>query len=87
MAVTRCVCSEAARERRAQHEVGVEALRGQELWLDGFNVLTGIEAALAGGVLWLGRDGCFRDLASVSARNREDLELNQVSGLRVEHDE
>jgi len=36
------------RQRRRQHEVPATDLRDQELWLDGFNVLTGIEAALAG---------------------------------------
>jgi hypothetical protein len=71
IAVTRCVCPDAARQRRRQHEVQASELRDQELWLDGFNVLTGIEAALAGGVMLLGRDGCFRDLASVYARHHE----------------
>jgi hypothetical protein len=70
-AVTRCVCPDEARHRRRQHEVTPESLRDQELWLDGFNVLTGIEAALAGGVMLLGCDGCLRDLASVHARHHE----------------
>jgi len=46
-------------------------LRDQELWIDGFNVLTGIEAALAGGVILLCCDGCLRDLASSYARHHE----------------
>jgi len=71
IAVTRCVCASTARQRRRQHEVPATDLRDQELWLDGFNVLTGIEAALAGGVMLLGCDGCFRDLASVYARHHE----------------
>jgi len=41
------------------------ALRGQELWLDGFNVLTVIESALGGGVILIGRDGCCGDVAGV----------------------
>jgi len=40
-------------------------LRGRELWLDGFNVLTAIETALGGGVILVGRDGCCRDVAGV----------------------
>ena len=40
-------------------------LHGQELWLDGFNVLTIIESALGGGVILIGRDGCCRDVAGV----------------------
>jgi hypothetical protein len=38
---------------------------GQPIELDGFNVLTTVEAALADGVLLLGRDGCLRDMASM----------------------
>ena len=71
MAVTRCVCADTARQRRREHEVQATDLPGQEVWLDGFNVLTGIEAALAGGVMLLGCDGCLRDLASVYARHHE----------------
>jgi hypothetical protein len=71
LAVSRSVCSDEHCQRRRQHEVTPAQLRDQELWLDGFNVLTGIEAALAGGVILLGCDGCCRDLASVYARHHE----------------
>jgi hypothetical protein len=71
LAVTRCVCSDVARQRRRQHELEPPDVQGQELWLDGFNVLTGIEVALAGGVMLAGCDGCLRDLASVYARHHE----------------
>ena len=33
--------------------------------IDGYNVLTTVEAALAGGVVIVGRDGCWRDMASM----------------------
>lgn len=81
LAVTRCVCSDEARQRRRQHEVTLTEVRDQELWLDGFNVLTGIEVALAGGVILLGCDGCVRDLASVYARHHEVQET--VPALRL----
>jgi hypothetical protein len=71
LAVTRCVCTSEARTRRRVHEVMPEALAGRDLWLDGFNVLTGIEVALGGGLLLLGSDRCVRDLASVYARHHE----------------
>jgi hypothetical protein len=38
---------------------------GQTLLLDGYNVLTSVEAALAGGVILHARDGAYRDMASV----------------------
>ncbi len=40
-------------------------IAGAEVWLDGFNVLTTVEAALSGGVILVGRDGCCRDMASM----------------------
>jgi len=70
MAVTRCACATALLERRRCHQVNPAQLRDHEVWLDGFNVLTGIEVALAGGVILLGRDGCSRDVAGVHARYR-----------------
>jgi len=65
IAIARCACTREALERREVHRVGMEDLRGQELWLDGFNVLTGVETALGGGVILIGRDGCCRDVAGV----------------------
>lgn len=40
-------------------------LSGRTLLIDGYNVLTTIEAALAGGIILHARDGCFRDMASM----------------------
>lgn len=47
-----------------------EALEGMALELDGLNVLTTVEVALANGVLLLGRDGCMRDMASFHGNYR-----------------
>ena len=65
MAVLRSSCSDAQRDGRRAREVGPQTLRGQTIRIDGYNVLITLEAALAGGVLLLGRDGCLRDLASL----------------------
>jgi hypothetical protein len=73
-AVSRCCCSEADAARRRAHEVGIEPLRGASLWLDGYNVLTTIEAALAGGVILVGRDGAYRDMASMHGSYRKVAE-------------
>jgi len=40
-------------------------LSGRPVWIDGYNLLTSVEAALAGGVLLLARDGSLRDMASM----------------------
>jgi hypothetical protein len=65
-AAGRSACSDAARERRHRAEVDPTELgRPDFLLLDGYNVLTSVEAALAGGVILHARDGAYRDMASV----------------------
>jgi len=65
-AVLRCGCSDAQKFDRHRREVSIADIAGQPLWIDGFNLLTTVEAALAGGVILEGRDGCLRDLASMN---------------------
>lgn len=71
VAVARCACSDQARDARLSRRVDAAQVRGQRLAIDGFNVLTTIEAALSGGVLLLARDGCLRDMASVHGTYRQ----------------
>jgi hypothetical protein len=71
MAVMRSVCSDQSQMLRQQKQVSGDALHGQRIDLDGFNVLTTVEAALAGGVVLQGRDGCYRDLASMHGSYRK----------------
>lgn len=70
-AVGRCACSDDAKSRRAACCVPSGDLDGKTLLLDGYNVLTSIEAALANGVILRARDGCFRDMASVHGTYRK----------------
>jgi hypothetical protein len=74
IAVERCSCSEAAIAARRSRQVAAEALRGRPLWLDGYNVLTTVEAALSGGVILAARDGCYRDMASMHGSYRKVVE-------------
>lgn len=71
MAVRRSACSDQALERRTRHRVPLAGPRGQPLWIDGFNVLTTVEAALGGAYVFLGRDGSLRDLAGVHGTYRK----------------
>jgi hypothetical protein len=64
-AVRRATCTEAQRRARRARLLRPAELVGARLLIDGFNVLTTVEAALAGGVLLACADGCLRDLASV----------------------
>ena len=81
IATARCACSSAQRERRLQRQVASIALAGNELWIDGFNLLVTLEAALAGGPILLGRDGCCRDMASVHGTYREVSETIRAAKL------
>jgi len=71
IALMRCACSDDALAKRSAKQVAKGQLVGETLLLDGYNVLTTIEAALAGGVIIKGRDGCFRDIASVHGTYRK----------------
>ncbi len=51
-----------------------DALAGQRIALDGYNVLITIEAAMSGGVIFKGWDGCYRDLASIHGTYRKVTE-------------
>jgi len=65
LAVMRSTCSEESRSRRREHHIPPMQLAGQTLFLDGYNVLTTLEAALGGAILLRGMDSCLRDMASM----------------------
>jgi len=69
-AVQRATCDDQALERRLIAMLPVSAIAGHEVAIDGYNLLITIEAAMAGGVILAGRDGTFRDLASVHGSYR-----------------
>jgi hypothetical protein len=85
-AVSRCAASEAAVAARRRRECRPEELAGRALWIDGYNVLTTVEAALAGAVVLHARDGCYRDVASVHGSYRkveETLPALDLLGERI----
>ena len=71
IAVRRCACSDDALSRRRQHELSADDVAGEPILVDAFNVITTVEAALAGGVLLKGRDGALRDMASMHGSYRK----------------
>ena len=79
-AVGRCACPDSAVEGRASRRVAPERVAGQRLALDGLNVLTTLEVALAGGVLLVGRDQCMRDMASFHGNYRLVQETDPAIG-------
>jgi hypothetical protein len=69
-ALQRCAASDQDCALRSRNRVGAEALEGDIVAVDGYNVLLSLEAALCGGVLLLGRDGAMRDIAAMSRHYR-----------------
>ncbi|MHC4154545.1 MAG: DUF434 domain-containing protein [Planctomycetota bacterium] len=74
LAVMRSACSDQQIASRSQRRVEIDALAGRHLVIDGYNLLITIEAAMSGGVLLKGRDGCLRDLASIHGTYRKVTE-------------
>jgi hypothetical protein len=66
--VGRCSCGDNARNQRQQREASWTEVT--EVQIDGLNLLTTVEAALAGGVVLQARDGCYRDMASFHGNYR-----------------
>jgi hypothetical protein len=75
-AVRRAACSDQARQRRRARLVAAANLAGANLLIDGFNVLTTIEAALGGAVVLACRDQTFRDIAGVHGSYRKVAETS-----------
>lgn len=65
LALQRSMCSQCARQRRKSKEIFGDAVRGETIEIDGFNLIIGLEVALSGGLLLRGADGALRDLAGL----------------------
>ena len=74
LAVGRCSCSRQKQVGRAGNRLDLEGAHGQFLSLDGYNVLTTVEAALGGAVVLVARDDCYRDMASMHGTYRKVAE-------------
>lgn len=74
MALLRVVCSDNSLDCRRAHEVPPGRCAGRMLAVDGYNVLIAVESALSGGMLFRGRDGCIRDIASIHGSYRRVAE-------------
>ena len=81
LAVARAACSDQSLAHRAARLVPLEAVQGEQLIVDGFNLIITTEAALGGGVLLLCRDECVRDLSSVHGSYRAVTETERALAL------
>jgi hypothetical protein len=87
-AVARAACADERAAGRRARRLAPAALAGRRLAIDGFNCVIGVEAGLAGGVIYRGRDGALRDLASVhgSYRRVDETEAAVAAVLAVVRD-
>ena len=74
LAIMRSACSDQQLTSRSSREIKIADLAGRPIVIDGYNVLITIEAAMSGGVVFKGRDGCLRDLASIHGTYRKVTE-------------
>ena len=64
-ALRSCAAADDERLRRRAAEIAPHDLAGETLLVDGYNVLLTLESALSGAAVLVGRDGAYRDLASM----------------------
>jgi hypothetical protein len=81
LAVSRAACADQSKEHRAMTILPVEAVAGEELIFDVFNLIITIDAALSGGLLILCLECCIRDLSSVHGSYRSVNETDQAINL------
>ena len=79
MAVRRAACSDESLRLRCARRIPLDSLRGGTLFIDAFNLMTTLEAALGGGVVIVCRDGCLRDIQGVHGTWRRVAETAEVA--------
>ena len=84
MAIARSSCRTAEAKGRKRKEIALESV-GKSLEIDGFNLLITIESALSGGVIIIGKDGAYRDIASQHGTFRNVEETGPALELIGKH--
>ncbi len=64
-------CSDAALQKRQEKIIAATNIATKTILIDGYNLLINTESALSGGMVFIGRDGAYRDLASVHSTYRK----------------
>jgi hypothetical protein len=70
IALSRALCSDAARDQRRRRALPPDAISGRRLCVDAFNLIITHEVALSGGVVLVGADDAHRDLAGLRGTYR-----------------
>jgi len=85
VAVMRSACSDQALTRRRETLVPLVRSPDQPIGVDGYNLLITVESALSGGLILIGRDECYRDLASIHGTYRKVEETVPAVELIVDY--
>ncbi|WP_196887788.1 DUF434 domain-containing protein [Aureivirga sp. CE67] len=70
-ALSHSACGENQLKNRIKKHISKENLKGQNIVIDGYNQLITLEAALSKAPIFIGIDGCCRDIASVHSTYRK----------------
>lgn len=84
LAVMRSSCSDQALQNRLARRLEPSDLAQAPscgIHIDGFNLVTTVEAALGGGILLRGRDKCYRDMSSMHGSYRKVSETAPALNL------
>jgi hypothetical protein len=71
VAVMRSSCTDEQLKLRKEKKVQITEIANQSIAIDGYNILITVEAAISGGALFKGKDGCLRDIASIHGTYRK----------------
>jgi len=80
LALSRCTASSHRLKIREEKMLSAKIINGRTVYVDGFNQIIVLEVALSGGMLFIGQDGCIRDLAEL----RGSYRLIPVTGTAIE---
>jgi len=70
----RSACSDRQLASRSRKCVTTRKAAELPIAIDGYNILITVEAAMSGGLIFKGRDGCYKDLASIHGTYRKVTE-------------
>ncbi|MCL2164822.1 MAG: DUF434 domain-containing protein [Oscillospiraceae bacterium] len=70
LAVTRSTASTESLSVRTGKSITPDGVAGKTIYIDGFNQIITLEVALSDGMLFVGQDGCVRDLAELRGTYR-----------------
>lgn len=81
MAVQRMSVSDQEIAQRKRSACSASALKGQKVTIDGFNLLILLESAISGAYIFRGRDGLYRDIASVHGTYKRVIQTPEALRL------